>query len=514
MKSKSPDPVISFLAPVRPALSSLSSSSSGRVSVSSNTKNSPSTKSDFPSQKQFVPVKLPPPPPQLPPARFWEIPSGQWPNVGPPVHVTPSKPISNGEQPENNLVLERNEEISKPKLKPLHWDKVRTSSDRVMVLDQLKSSSFKLFVFLCKLNEEMKESFFMANIANLIPKDNNGCRQIMPSLIQENHVLDPKKSQNIAILLKALNVTIDELCEALLEGNVDSLGTELLESLLKMAPTKEEERKLKEYKDESPFKLSPVEKFLKVMLVIPFAFKRVEALLYIANFDSKVEYLKRSFETLEVTSAELRNSRMFMKLLEAVLKTGNMMNVGTNRGDAHAFKLDTLLNLVDVKGTDGKTTRLHFVVKEIIKAKGLRLSATAMDYDVLIREVVKLSGGMTKRAEILKLNEEIVMRESGRKFSELMKKFIKKAEEEMVKLQTQEKVAISQVKEITTYFDGNSAKEEAHPFRIFMVVRYFLSILDQVCKEVRKVNERSMVGLGRQFPMATTPMGNNFSKKT
>ena len=83
-------------------------------------------------------------------------------------------------------------------------------------------------------------------------------------------------------------------------GNSDTLGTELLESLLKMAPTKEEERKLAEFKDESPFKLGPAEKFLKAMLDIPFAFKRVDAMLYIANFDSEVEYLQRSFETLEV----------------------------------------------------------------------------------------------------------------------------------------------------------------------------------------------------------------------
>ena len=50
-----------------------------------------------------------------------------------------------------------------------------------------------------------------------------------------------------------------------------------------------------------------------------------------------------------------------MKLLEAILKTGNMMNVGTSRGDAHVLKLDTLLELAD-----GKTTLLHFVVQEII----------------------------------------------------------------------------------------------------------------------------------------------------
>lgn len=67
-----------------------------------------------------------------------------------------------------------------------------------------------------------------------------------------------------------------------------------------MAPTKEEERKLKEYKDDSPVKLGHAEKFLKAMLDIPFAFKRVDAMLYVANFESEVEYLKNSFETLEV----------------------------------------------------------------------------------------------------------------------------------------------------------------------------------------------------------------------
>ena len=58
----------------------------------------------------------------------------------------------------------------------------------------------------------------------------------------------------------------------------------------------------------------------------------------------------------QVASEVLRNSRLFLKLLEAVLKTGNHMNDGTFRGGAQAFKLDTLLKLSDVKGVDGKTT--------------------------------------------------------------------------------------------------------------------------------------------------------------
>ncbi|KAI5315331.1 hypothetical protein L3X38_044507 [Prunus dulcis] len=494
-------------------------------------------------------ISVPPPPPPMPPSlRLWETPSPKTP-VGqvmckPPALIPPSRPfvfqnpskvsVSPVELPPSSNPLEPIEENPKPKLKPLHWDKVRASSDREMVWDQLRSSSFKL-------NEEMIETLFVVKTPNPNPKETTP-RTVLPSPNQENRVLDPKKSQNIAISLRALNVTIDEVCEALLEGNSDALGTELLESLLKMAPTKEEERKLKEYKDDSPVKLGTAEKFLKELLDVPFAFKRVEAMLYMTNFESEIDYLKKSFETLEAACEELRNSRMFLKLLEAVLKTGNRMNVGTNRGDAHAFKLDTLLKLVDVKGADGKTTLLHFVVQEIIRTEGARLTggnqtsnptvnddakcrrlglqvvsglsseltnvkkAAAMDSDVLSTDVSKLSKGISDIQEVVQLNERAVSDESRRKFSESMNMFMKMAEEEIIRLQAQESVALSLVKEITEYFHGNSAREEAHPFRIFMVVRDFLTILDRVCREVGMINERTIVSTAHKFPVPVNPM--------
>ncbi|XP_012567884.2 formin-like protein 1 [Cicer arietinum] len=241
---------------------------------------------------------------------------------------------------------------------------------------------------------------------------------------------------------------------------------------------------------------------------------------------------------------------MFLKLLEAVLKTGNRMNVGTNRGDAHAFKLDTLLKLVDVKGADGKTTLLHFVVQEIIRTEGARPStsssttttntnqtpsttltddvkcrrlglqvvsslssdlanvkkAAAMDSEVLTSEVSKLSKGITHIAEIVKLNQTAGSDGTIQKFTESMNKFMRTAEEEIVRIQAQESVALSLVKEITEYFHGNLSKEEAHPFRIFMVVRDFLTVLDRVCKEVGNINERTMVSSAHRFPVPVNPM--------
>ncbi|GJU41174.1 formin-like protein 1 [Tanacetum coccineum] len=443
------------------------------------------------NDQTFTPPRIPPPPPF--PSKQPELnPPTQAIRLAPPVLVKPTRYQSKSQE-----IFEVKEDTPKLKLKPLHWDKVRASSDRDMVWDHLKSSSFKL-------NEEMIETLFVVkppNASNSSEKLTVN-RMIFPSSVnQECQVLDPKRSQNISIALRAFNVTVEVVCEALLEGNVDALGTELLESLLKMAPTKEEERKLKEHTDDSPFKLGAAESFLKAILDVPFAFKRVGAMLYVSNFDSEVEYLKRSFQTLEAACEELRNNRMFLKLLEAVLKTGNRMNIGTNRGDAQAFKLDTLLKLIDIKGADGKTSLLHFVVQEIIRTEGTRHTnettnltiglqtisslgsdlsnvkkAAGMDSEVLIGDVTRLSNGMTNIINTVKLMEST-------KFSDSMNKFLKPGQEEVIKIRVQESETLSLVKEMTDYFHGNSAKE-AHPFRIFMVVRDFLTVLDRVCKEV------------------------------
>lgn len=63
----------------------------------------------------------------------------------------------------------------------------------------------------------MIETLFVNNATTPTPKDNNR-RSVLPLFKQEKRVLDPKKSQNIAILLRALNVTREEVSEALLDG--------------------------------------------------------------------------------------------------------------------------------------------------------------------------------------------------------------------------------------------------------------------------------------------------------
>lgn len=113
-----------------------------------------------------------PPPPPLAASKLWESPRtpkppNRKPISHPPTLITPLRPIAvesptlispfqlpthgaeivgkNGDKasPSGENVQQNEETTPKPKLKPLHWDKVRASSDREMVWDQLKCSSFK-----------------------------------------------------------------------------------------------------------------------------------------------------------------------------------------------------------------------------------------------------------------------------------------------------------------------------------------------------------------------------------
>ncbi|KAF5179561.1 Formin-like protein [Thalictrum thalictroides] len=280
-----------------------------------------------------------------------------------------------------------------------------------------------------------------------------------------------------------------------------------------MAPTKEEELKLRDYSGDIS-KLGSAERFLKSVLDVPFAFKRVDAMLYRANFDTEVNYLRKSFETLEDACEELKNSRLFLKLLEAVLRTGNRMNVGTNRGDARAFKLDTLLKLLDIKGTDGKTTVLHFVVQEIMKSE---TAIPDKSPDNLLNKVHP----RVKDDDVQKKQGLQVVAGLGRELANVKKAagmdsdvFLGEAQEEIIRIKGDEKKALYHVKEVTEYFHGDTAKEEAHPFRIFMVVRDFLTVLDQVCKEVGRMREKTIVGSARSFRIpssASLPVLNRFN---
>ncbi|KAG0499450.1 hypothetical protein HPP92_004141 [Vanilla planifolia] len=482
-----------------------------------------------------------PSPPQLPPSENVPEP----PNVGPPA-LKPGPPPPKGgpippKLPRQAQIGSNSSSIpyppptrssdasggisAKTKLKPFFWDKVAANPDQSMVWHQIKSGSFQF-------NEEMIETLFGYNAAD--KHRNDAMKDFANDLSSRRiQILDSKKSQNLAISIKAQNVKVEEVCDALMEGN--ELPVELLQVLLRMAPTADEELKLRLFNDQTAM-LGTAEQFLKSLLNIPFAFKRMEALLFMTTLREESTFVKESLTILEATCKELRNSRLFLKLLEAVLKTGNRMNDGTYRGGAQAFKLDTLLKLSDVKGADGKTTLLHFVVQEIIRSEGRRavhvavenrsnpnVSIPSLSSQRFAEGVTKESedqyctiglrvvSGLSSELENVKraagldadalasylsslhqrleksrgfLNTDMRNLEEESNFHDSLKAFVVHADADIAFLLMEEKRIKLLVKNTTDYFHGSAGRDEG--LRLFVIVRDFLGMLQKACKDVRE----------------------------
>ncbi|KAG2717105.1 hypothetical protein I3760_03G157600 [Carya illinoinensis] len=511
----------------------------------------------------FPPLKLPPgrsaPSPPAPPPPAEPQPPPPAPQRPPPSKVgqpPPAPPKPSGRNKPSYLGPHRRgnngssegcdpdgeSEAPKAKLKPFFWDKVLANPDQSMVWHEISSGSFQF-------NEEMIESLFgYTNINKNKIERKKESTSLEPSA-QYIRIIDPKKAQNLSILLRALNVTTEEVLSALQEGN--ELPMELLQTLLKMAPTTEEELKLRLFSGDLS-RLGPAERFLKVLVDFPLAFKRIESLLFMSSVREEVSTVKESLETLEVASKKLKSSRLFLKLLEAVLKTGNRMNDGTYRGGAQAFKLDTLLKLSDVKGTDGKTTLLHFVVQEIIRSEGIRAVRTAatarasqstssmktddfaedsteesaehyckvglqvvsglsgeledvkkaafIDADSLTATVSKLNQSMKKTKDFLHAEMKSLDEES--EFHRALANFVECMEADISRLLVEEKRIMALVKSAADYFHGKAGKDEG--LRLFAIVRDFLRMLDKACKEVRDAGMKTLRTSKKEAPSASS----------
>ncbi|KAI7752484.1 hypothetical protein M8C21_012581 [Ambrosia artemisiifolia] len=459
----------------------------------------------------------PPPPPQSAGPRPPPPPSGgALPPRPPGSSLRPPRPSEGSSQSSGD-----DTDASKAKLKPFFWDKVMANPDQSMVWHQIKSGSFQF-------SEEMIETLFGYNATDKNKDHSRKNSASQDPTFQYVQIIDPKKAQNLSIQLKALNVTTEEIRYALKEGH--ELPAELLQTLIKTAPTADEELKLRMYNGDLSH-LGTAERFLKMLIEIPFAFKRLESLLFMCTFHEEESVVKESFTTLEAACVELRKSRLFLKLLEAVLKTGNRMNDGTFRGSAQAFKLDTLLKLSDVKGIDGKTTLLHFVVQEIIRSEGIKAARTIresksfktedllketsssheeteeryrmlglqvvsglsselenvkkaaiVDADGLTSSVSSMGRALVKAREFINTDLNKV-EEDGDEFQRVLVSFVKDAEKEITWMLEEEKRIKSLIKNTTDYFHGNSGKDEG--LRLFIIVRDFLIILDKICKEVK-----------------------------
>ncbi|KAF9667806.1 hypothetical protein SADUNF_Sadunf15G0061700 [Salix dunnii] len=512
--------------------------------------------------------KIPPPPPLPPPPTPTKPPIITKKNSAPPPKIgglisslkPPAVPRGRlnsksreGAPTEGSL---RGTSSGGTKLKPLHWDKVTANVDHSMVWDEINDGSLRF-------DDDLIETLFGYTTANnkilLRNEVSTSKSSSNPAPAAQVFILDPRKSQNTAIVLKSLAISRKEILDALLEGH--GLNSDVLEKLTRISPTQEEAVKIIQYRG-SPSKLADAESFLHhILKAIPSAFIRINAMLFRSNYDSEILHLKESLQTLESGCKELRTRGLFLKLLEAILKAGNRMNAGTSRGNAQGFNLTALRKLSDVKSTDGKTTLLHFVVEQVVRSEGRRRvlnrshsmersnsqtkinsdlnsdtlteeernkeylllglpalrdmiaefsdvrRAAAIEFDSFINACSSLTARVTETRQLV-LN--FGKCEAGGFVME-MKGFLEDCQEELKVVIDEQKRIMEVVKRTTEYYQaGASKQQEANLLQLFVIVKDFLDMVDRVSVDIsQKVQKKNVAArAGSSSPPPSPPTSN------
>ncbi|XP_060214412.1 formin-like protein 4 [Lycium barbarum] len=477
--------------------------------------------------------RAPPPAPPLPPPPSLSVlaiqkapspppppPSGV--RKGPPL---PPPPIHPGGLPSSSGEGTSGSGNDKVKLKPLHWDKLNANVEHSMVWDKLDRGSFKF-------DGDLMEALFGYVATNKKSPGREERRSLSPRDISgppsQMFILETRKSQNIAIVLRSLGVTRKEIIDALIDGQ--GLSVDTLEKLSRIAPTKEEESEILAFEGD-PTRLADAESFLfHILKAVPSAFIRFNAMLFRSNYGTEILHHKEYLQTLELSCEELRAQRLFLKLLEAILKAGNRMNAGTSRGNAQAFKLTALRKLSDVKSMDGKTTLLHFVVQEVVRAEGKRCvlnqnqsrgtsaiptSKNSTENDETEKEYMMLGlpiiGGLSsefsnvKKAAAIDYNTlsktcsmltdqtseirgHLVQCGSDKgKFGKEMKKFLDAVDKEIKTVREEQDRVMELVKKTTDYYQAGASDDKGwQPLQLFTIVKDFLEMVDKVCVEITR----------------------------
>ncbi len=164
-------------------------------------------------------------------------------------------------------------------------------------------------------------------------------------------VLERKRAQNVAIGLVPFRVFGSHMDLLKAICSLDTLGGKLtadhLDNFRGLLPT---EAELKRAQDLAGSK-HPAELFMQAALMFfPELPRRLHCFATCLSFGAACEALTAKMTRIINCCNQVLSSSRLAKLLQRMLAVGNVMNQGTERGQAAGFTLDSLLKMVDTKG--------------------------------------------------------------------------------------------------------------------------------------------------------------------
>lgn len=153
------------------------------------------------------------------------------------------------------------------------------------------------------------------------------------------------------------------------------MGRQILDNLLKLVPTRDEQEALRSFIDEStnpgePNRtecLSVVDRFLYETMMQTFYLEKLEFLELRLTYQETYSFVDQKLNKIIKCCSILTHSSSIVKLLELILCIGNYLNQNSRNGDAIGFAISNLTKLCEVKSNRPNFSLLNFLVVTIKK---------------------------------------------------------------------------------------------------------------------------------------------------
>uniref|UniRef100_A0A8C1Q8J8 Formin-like 2a n=1 Tax=Cyprinus carpio TaxID=7962 RepID=A0A8C1Q8J8_CYPCA len=270
-------------------------------------------------------------------------------------------------------------------------------------------------------------------------------------------LLDSNRAKNMAITLRKVGKTPEEICRAIQMFDLRTLPVDFVECLMRFIPTEAELKVLRQYeKERKPLEnLTDEDRFMIHFSKIERLMQKMTIMAFVGNFTESVQMLTPQLHAVIAASVSIKSSQKLKKILEIILALGNYMN-SSKRGAVYGFKLQSLDLLLDTKSTDRKMTLLHYIAN-VVKDKYQQVSlfynelnyvekAAAVSLENVLLDVKELQRGM-----------DLMRREySMHGHNTLLRDFIQQNENKLKKLQDDAKIAQDAFDEVVKFFGENS----------------------------------------------------------
>ena len=361
-------------------------------------------------------------------------------------------------------------------MKQLHWDKLRSRRGTVWEHTDIEQAG----VDMSKLSQLFK---IASPAATGRPRSKT---ELEKKASQTVHLVDLKRAHNISIQLSSFRMPYDKIRDSLLQMD-EKLTADQLTVLLDAVPTQKEISQIESFVRAKPAEapnMGDVEKYFLAIAPIPRLQGRIRSLLFRGHYEGNVARVREQLATLDGATQALRGSARFVRVLESVLAVGNHLNSGTHRGAAEGFRIESLLKLLDIKGTDRSTSLLHFVIDSLeskeagfVKALEAELKpvnkAASLHIDSLKSMVNELTGGLKQvQNEVAHAVAPIdCTSDVSDRFRDVAVSFAAEAEGEVQGFEARLRGTLAGMRSVAQYY-GEEVKGGKHP-AIFLTVRDF-----------------------------------------